>query len=234
MLSKLLQEHQQGFSRVVPFNPATDMITGIDLSAANKSFSKELFSDITLFSGYIDSFIQKKVALYAIGGYGELRDIYSGSSVFNATGDMLEPRRFHLGVDIWGKALTPVCAPIDGTIHSFAYNNAAGDYGATIILKHNLSGLTFYTLYGHLSLRSIERYKEGEAVFKGTEFAEFGKPEENGMWPPHLHFQIIEDIGKYKGDYPGVCRYSEREGYLANCPDGDLILSLNRFLDPFI
>ena len=94
--------------------------------------------------------------------------------------------------------------------------------------------MIFYTLYGHLSLRSIENISVGKAVVKGTVFAEFGKPEENGMWPPHLHFQIIENLGAYKGDYPGVCRYSERESYLANCPDGDLILSLNRFLAPFV
>ncbi len=234
MLKQILHDHQNNFIPVVPFIPATDRIAAIDLSAANKAFSGEIVSDLRRFSEYILSSMQKEGALYAIGGYGELRDVYSNSNVFNATGDTLEPRRFHLGVDIWGKALTPVCAPIDGTIHSFAYNNTAGDYGATIILKHNLSGLTFHTLYGHLSLRSIESYKEGEAVVKGTEFAEFGKPEENGMWPPHLHFQIIETMGAFKGDYPGVCRYSERESYLANCPDGDLILSLNRFLAPFV
>jgi hypothetical protein len=27
-----------------------------------------------------------------------------------------------------------------------------------------------------------------------------------------------------EGDYPGVCRYSEKEVYLDNCPDPQIIL----------
>ena len=53
---------------------------------------------------------------------------------------------------------------------------------------------------------------------------------ENGHWPPHLHFQIILDMQLKEGDYPGVCKYSEREKYLANCPDPDLILQLNQYI----
>ncbi len=63
-------------------------------------------------------------------------------------------------------------------------------------------------------------------VKKGDVIAEFGIPFENGQWPPHLHFQIIKDMQGMKGDYPGVCAFSEREMYLANCPDGDLILGM--------
>jgi hypothetical protein len=46
-----------------------------------------------------------------------------------------------------------------------------------------------------------------------------GIPAENGGWPPHLHFQCIVDMEGYMGDYPGVCKWSEREQYLRNCPD---------------
>jgi hypothetical protein len=28
------------------------------------------------------------------------------------------------------------------------------------------------------------------------------------------------------GDYPGVCKYSEREKYLTNCPNPDLVLGM--------
>jgi hypothetical protein len=35
-----------------------------------------------------------------------------------------------------------------------------------------------------------------------------------------------------QGDYPGVCRYSEKERYLANCPDPDLVLQLNKYAIP--
>jgi very-short-patch-repair endonuclease len=135
-------------------------------------------------------------------------------------------RSLHLGIDIWGKPYTKVMAPLNGIVHSFAFNNAFGDYGATIILTHNLDGESFHTLYGHLSLNSIKNIQEGDLVKMGDVIAEFGIPFENGQWPPHLHFQIIKDMQGMKGDYPGVCAFSEREMYLANCPDADLILGM--------
>src|SRR6185436_1522667 len=106
---------------------------------------------------------------------------------------------------IWGKPYTAVMAPYDGMIHSFAFNDRQGDYGATIILSHIISGFTFYTLYGHLSLNSLKDLREGNRIAAGEVFAEFGIPAENGQWPPHLHFQIIKNMDDRKGDYPGVC-----------------------------
>jgi murein DD-endopeptidase MepM/ murein hydrolase activator NlpD len=140
-----------------------------------------------------------------------------------------EPRRLHLGIDIWGKPYTRVMSPCDAVIHSFAFNDDFGDYGATIILSHNLDGVAFHTLYGHLSLNSIKNLREGGNVKMGDVIGEFGIPMENGQWPPHLHFQVIDEMGDWKGDYPGVCKYSEREMYLDNCPDPDLILGLMKF-----
>jgi len=58
---------------------------------------------------------------------------------------------------------------------------------------------------------------------------EFGIPMENGQWPPHLHFQIIVDMEDWIGDYPGVCKLSEREKFLANCPDPDIILQMIKY-----
>jgi hypothetical protein len=72
--------------------------------------------------------------------------------------------------------------------------------------------------------------RKGRFITRGECFAHFGQEHENGNWPPHLHFQVIEDIGSYEGDYPGVCKESEKEKYLHNCPDGDLILGLNKFV----
>ncbi len=144
-------------------------------------------------------------------------------------GQGAEPRRLHLGTDIWGEAETPVYAPMEGILHSFNFNNAFGDYGATIILQHKIEDFSFHTLYGHLSLKSIQNLKQGETVEKGQWIASFGEAKENGHWPPHLHFQIIIDMEGMKGDYPGVCKYAERETYLANCPDPDLILGMMNY-----
>ena len=70
----------------------------------------------------------------------------------------------------------------------------------------------------------------GQFITRGEKFAHFGPWEENGNWPPHLHFQIILDMGIWEGDYPGVCKMSEAIKYLQNSPDPDLIVQLKRFI----
>jgi murein DD-endopeptidase MepM/ murein hydrolase activator NlpD len=153
---------------------------------------------------------------------------FSGSELPETavTDTAAEPRRLHLGVDIWGPAGTKVMAPLDGIVHSFAFNNNDSDYGATIILTHHLDGIGFHTLYGHLSLNSLKNLYEGQHITKGEVIAEFGMRFENGNWPPHLHFQVIGYMQGWKGDYPGVCRFSERMQWLADCPDPNIILKM--------
>jgi peptidoglycan LD-endopeptidase LytH len=157
---------------------------------------------------------------------GAGRPYAAGSESPRTEQDEQEPRRFHLGVDIWGPVGTKVMAPLDGVLHSFAFNNNDSDYGATLILTHNLEGCGFHTLYGHLSLNSLKNLYEGMTITRGEVIAEFGMRFENGNWPPHLHFQVITDMEGWKGDYPGVCRFSERQQWLDNCPDPNLILQM--------
>jgi peptidoglycan LD-endopeptidase LytH len=233
-LTAILKLNQQEFARVVPFDQEKDKLLLLDFTAGNKEITDDILNDIRAFSGYINHQLQNQNARYGIGGYAEHRTVYSRNKMFDGSPSSLgrdlegqvEPRRLHLGVDIWGKPNTPVIAPLDGIVHSFAFNNQSGDYGATIILSHQLQGNSFHTLYGHLSLNAIKNIQEGDRVIKGDIFAEFGIPIENGHWPPHLHFQIINDLEGWSGDYPGVCKYSEREKYLQNCPDPDIILQM--------
>lgn len=222
-----LRKHANEFHPVLPFEK-TDRLLLLDFSNQNTGVSTEIWNNTDLFIGFINSSLEKAGAKYGIGGYAELRDLYSRSKVFD-TEDEEEPRRLHLGIDIWGRPYTKVMAPLDAIVHSFAFNNAFGDYGATIILTHNLEGKSFHTLYGHLSLNSIKNMQEGDRIKKGEVFAEFGIPFENGQWPPHLHFQIIVDMDRGKGDYPGVCKFTEKESYLANSPDPDLILQMMQY-----
>lgn len=219
-----LKHHAEAFHPVVPFNE-NDRFLLMDFTENNQELSAEILADTVLFTNWVNQKLNAAGARYGIGGYNEHRMVYSRSKVFD-TGDTTEPRRLHLGMDIWGPPYTKVMAPMDGIVHSFAFNNAFGDYGATIILSHQLEGKTFYTLYGHLSLNSIKNVQEGDLVKRGEVFAEFGIPFENGSWPPHLHFQIIINMDRGKGDYPGVCKFSERSSYLENSPDPDLILGM--------
>jgi len=230
----LLKNSQQDFHSVVPFNPANDKLLNLDFTESNHELTDDIFNSTAQFTSYINNKLNAVNAKYGIGGYSENRTVYSRSKIFDADKTGEEPRRLHLGIDIWGKPYTKVIAPLNGIIHSYAFNDGFGNYGVTIILSHLLEGFSFYTLYGHLSLSSIKNIHEGDKINAGDVFAEFGIPIENGHWPPHLHFQVIIDmevpiaIGR-KGDYPGVCKYSEREKYLDNCPDPDLILQMMKY-----
>lgn len=224
-MSNLLVKYQNLFSKVIDFNPSADKLLLMDFTEKNQSLTESIFNDTEKFSQYINHQLKTANALYGIGGYNELRTVYARSEVFDGT----EPRRLHLGIDIWSKAGTKIFAPLGGVVHSVAFNNRYGDYGATIILQHQLDAIVFYTLYGHVSLQDIDVLKERNFVSQGEELAHFGLPEENGQWPPHLHFQIIWNMGNDKGDYPGVCSISEKEKYLNNCPNPDIILQLMQY-----
>ena len=160
-----------------------------------------------------------------IGRYDEERAIYFGPAFEGANGR--EPRKLHIGIDIYCDAGTEVIAPIDGHVHSFRNNAAPKDYGPTIILAHGISAeLEIYSLYGHLSRDSLVPLRPGDVITAGTPFARLGRPDENGDWPPHLHFQFIADLLGQSGDFPGAARSSERGFWTRLCPDPRLFLGL--------
>jgi hypothetical protein len=64
----------------------------------------------------------------------------------------------------------------------------------------------------------------GKQIAAAEKIASIGSFPINGDWPPHLHFQVISDMGDYKGDFPGVSSTADREYYLNICPDPNLIL----------
>jgi len=229
-VENLLRKNQPGFYPVVPFVPGLDKLLQMDFTEKNWELSAQIIDNTDLFSEYIIRKLAEGDYLFGIGGYNELRTVYNRSKLFNGTNPGEEPRRLHLGVDIWGKAGTPVSAFMGGMIHSYAYNSQYGDYGATLVTSHQIDGLSFYALYGHLSLKDIEDRSAGQYITRGETIGHFGQPHENGHWPPHLHFQLILDMELYEGDYPGVCKFSERSKWLINCPDPDLILGLNKYL----
>lgn len=201
----------------------------LDLSKNNKALKDvDVASSISL-GDYINSHIKKHNGLVAFGGYKEVRSIYQRSSYFKD--ETIEERNIHLGVDLWCDAETPIYTSLDSVVHSFKNNPNYGDYGPTIILKHDISGVKFHTLYGHLSLASIENLRVGQTFKEGEHLAFLGDVSINGDYPPHLHFQIIKDIQNFKGDYPGVCNKQDLEFYVRNCPDPELLL---KFLESFV
>jgi peptidoglycan LD-endopeptidase LytH len=231
LLEQYWKESAPAFHPVVPFDKGYDVLGQLDLSVDNADLTESVYGDQHLFQEYLQEKYRRSGGRYLVGGYGELRKIYSISPLFGSPLSLKdsdesaeEPRRLHLGLDIWGAVGTPVHAPAQGKIHSLAWNGAKGDYGGTIIVVHQAKSLTWHTLYGHLSKASLVGKRPGDVLEMGRLLGEFGVREENGGWPPHLHFQVILDLCGNRGDYPGVCRHSEKEAYLANCPDPEQLL----------
>ncbi|QSE96365.1 peptidoglycan DD-metalloendopeptidase family protein [Fulvivirga lutea] len=221
-IEAILSRNKDLFHPTTPFNFTKDPFFVFDFTKDNTALADVNLNDERSFNDYIFGSLAKENCKVGVGGYGENRTIYSRSDVFSDT----ENRSLHLGIDIWAPAGTPVYAPADAIVHSFKDNHQHGDYGPTIILEHELEGVKFHTLYGHLSRSSIEDLTIGAEIKKGTEFAWFGDYEENVHWPPHLHFQVIEDMGDKFGDFPGVCKPSEKAMWLKNCPNPNLILNI--------
>ncbi|NNC51014.1 MAG: peptidoglycan DD-metalloendopeptidase family protein [Flaviramulus sp.] len=197
----------------------------LDLSETNDELKTIDVSSSEKLGIYVNNYIKTNNAQVAFGGYLEKRNIYKRSNHFNKKED--QERNIHLGVDLWCDVETPVYTPFDATLHSFNNNTNYGDYGPTIVLKHRIMGNEFYTLYGHLSLNSLNNLEAGKVFKKGDKIATLGETVVNGDYPPHLHFQIIKEIQNFKGDYPGVCSKTDLEFYQNNCPNPNLLLKLN-------
>ncbi len=221
-LAAYLIAHQDAVGKVVDFDPSTDHLYRLDLTAGNKELDASTITDAEKFDRWVTKKLDDNNCRYGVGGYMEHRTIYTGIPLFDNGRD--EPRFLHLGVDVWGGAGTAVYSPLAGKVHSFQDNNNHGDYGPTIILEHDLAGLKLFALYGHLSRKNLDGLRVGMPIRSNQKIGNFGITEENGHWPPHLHFQLMFDMNGKRGDYPGACRYSEKEKYLKNIPDPQLIL----------
>ena len=192
----------------------------IDLSIDNEELNTITISNAIECQQYVTNVLKKRNAKVAYGGYLEQRNLYGDSERFQGS----EPRNVHLGVDFWCDAGTKVLVPLDGIVHSFTNNADFGNYGPTIILTHVINEYSFHTLYGHLSLDSLEGLYTGKVINKGDTLATLGTSAINVGYAPHLHIQLILDIGDYQGDYPGVCSKSDLEYFSRNCPDPNLLL----------
>ncbi|MBZ9628087.1 peptidoglycan DD-metalloendopeptidase family protein [Psychroflexus sp. CAK1W] len=211
------------FSILGPSYSESDYVS-LDLSDQKTSeLNIDLSTEFAL-QEYLKMYLTSRDAKAAIGGYLEKRSLYDRSSYFGEN-SRSHKRNIHLGVDVWAEAGTPIYTPLPGKIHSQRDNLNFGDYGPTIILEHDLGGLKFYSLYGHLSRESLLNYKVGEEVSKGHPIAYLGTNEVNGNYAPHLHFQLILDMDDKTGDYPGVSSESDLDFYRNNCPDPNFLLN---------
>ncbi|MBQ4803773.1 peptidoglycan DD-metalloendopeptidase family protein [Aquimarina sp. MMG015] len=223
--SQFIESLSRSFIPIVDPDFLKENYVSIDLSIYNKDLERIDVSSSKAFEGYINRYLIKNAAEVAFGGYNETRGIYRRSKHFNQQDPETE-RNIHLGLDVWCDAGTDVLAPLEGKIHSFKNNKNFGDYGPTIVLEHKIEKVIFYTLYGHLSEKSIEDIKIGQHFYAGDVVAKLGDASVNGDYAPHLHFQIIKDMQGNVGDYPGVSNKKELRYFLQNCPNPNLLLKI--------
>lgn len=226
-LAPLLRRHQALFGPVLPFDLNGPAGCRLDFTAQNPWLTPPALADTPRFAALVTQLLDRQQASVGVGGYLEDRVIYRHRPLFT---DQQNPRSVHLGVDLWAPAGTLVLAPLAAMVHALRDNAGFGNYGPTVILRHELPEYTFYTLYGHLSRSSLPALQVGQLLAPGQAFAALGPYPENGDWPPHLHFQIITDLRGYAGDFPGVCSKPEAEQFAQLCPDPNLILQC-RHLD---
>ena len=216
MLVELLKKYQSSFYPLLGKSFQKEDFCNIDLRAESPNLDLEKIQTYDGLEAFIEETLRNYNAKVGIGGYLEKRVLYQQSANFKSS---VEDRNIHIGLDWWSKAGTKVFAPLDGKVHSFKYNDGFLDYGATIILQHELEGVVFYTLYGHLNLESLNGLSKGKLIKKGIAFTAMGERHENGGWVPHLHFQIIQDMMGMEGDFPGVVSQAQLTEFSKNCPD---------------
>jgi murein DD-endopeptidase MepM/ murein hydrolase activator NlpD len=226
-LEQALRNLPNKFISILTISDAIEDYISIDLSIHNTNLANQLHNHSTSqdWEEFIEGFLKSSSKKVAFGGYLEQRFLYERSEYFTQDNSDNKRNR-HLGIDLWCPKNTGVLAPYDGVVHSFANNKNHGDYGPTIILEHEIDNILFYTLYGHLSLESIQAIEMGQLIKKGQEFACLGGSTVNGDYAPHLHFQLIKNIEGQLGDYPGVCSLNDLAYYSNNCPDPRILLNL--------
>jgi peptidoglycan LD-endopeptidase LytH len=226
-----LRANARAIGPLVPLDLQTAPLVYTDWSVTAPQFvGPEQYDDAAGFTARIWADMRTAGAHAAIGGYDHVRPAYGGA-LFRAATEM---RTVHLGFDVFMDAGTPVCAPLDGRVHSAADNAAKFDYGPCVVLAHRVSPEVpaFHTLYGHLDRASLQRLRPGMQVRRGDLLGRMGPFPENGDWPPHVHLQLILDMLDRRGDFNGSCRPSQRDVWLSLCPDANLIARVPAALLP--
>ncbi len=190
------------------------------------------FADFDLFEFKINKLQQKHPNKIIGGGYLEPRLVYTTDAYMKMGNERPESRTIHLGIDFWLPPETAVHCILRGEVIVATNDKGDKEYGGLIILKHQEKDLSFYSLYGHLSVKSALARKKGEIVEAGDLLAYLGNYPENGNWPPHLHFELMLSMLDYDVDFPGVAYKSEINVWKSLCPDPNMLFKLESLNTP--
>ncbi|MCM3443616.1 MULTISPECIES: M23 family metallopeptidase [Metabacillus] len=147
---------------------------------------------------YVDKVLQNAEKFRAEAVYkpseGDMPEITDGDFMRPAEGEVTSgygPRwgKFHGGVDIAKAGTVPVVSTADGVV---VKSYVSTTYGNCIIIRHNINGQQYETLYAHLSSRAVQN---GAQVQKGQFIGNMGNTgKSTGQ---HLHFEV------HKGSWNG-------------------------------
>jgi murein DD-endopeptidase MepM/ murein hydrolase activator NlpD len=113
--------------------------------------------------------------------------------------------RWHDGIDIANSIGTPIRATAAGTIERKGWE--AGGFGYYVMVRHNIGGQRFYSLYAHLNAPSNRSV--GEYVNQGDTIGSMGST--GWSTGSHLHFMLISASYESTGS-PG-CVYGSSKCY---------------------
>ncbi|NVN18566.1 peptidoglycan DD-metalloendopeptidase family protein [Muricauda sp. HICW] len=156
-----------------------------DFSSKNpKTLEYNLF-DFKEFNEVIFDELETTSHHWGIGRYLEER-----KTLLRAYPNIIEEKRYyHLGLDIIVPYDTAMYAPLNAVVYETGKETAIGNYGGYIILKHDIVGAVFYSLYGHLKTPHLVNV--GDTIGTGQKFAHIGKESDSGGWFCHVHLQIL-------------------------------------------
>jgi len=223
-----LAEHKGNFFPVTGTDLNAEAIDVLDWSVGNQAMGG--FDDIADVARSTRNVFERMAAAdktVGIGRYNEPRAVYTTPKYSVPGNNGPEMRTIHIGIDIFLKPGSPLYAPLEGKVFAIVHDEGDKEYGPLVILEHHPKpDLTFYTLYGHNSIDTLQLLDPGAHVDRGQQIAIVGNYPENGNWVPHSHFQIITNMLGYTDDFPGVALASQREVWLSLCPDPNLILGI--------
>ncbi len=115
-----------------------------------------------------------------------------GNRIFKYEGKII--KGFHSGLDISGVHHDKIIAFADGKV---VFSGLYGTYGNCIIIKHERKNDTFYSLYAHLSKRSVladEEVRQYDVI--GLEGGAKEDPGHGRSTGHHLHLEIRKGLNK--------------------------------------
>ena len=201
-------------------------VVNVDMSIGSTWLgNKEEYSDTDITEYKLKQIEKKYPKSILANGYLETRPFYTTKAFMMDGNNGPQYRTVHLGTDFWVDAKTPLHAAYDGKVVILHHNDYLKDYGPLLVLEHQFEAGQFYTLYGHLTLLSLTLTTIGQEVKKGDLIGYIGDASENGIWTPHLHFQVMLDLLGNTENFPGVAFPTEKNVWKSICQNPGLLFT---------